>query len=69
MTQSPAGHAVAAVPLPVYEYLTADEAADLTRIPTGTLGQWRSNGVGPKWIRLGARRILYARGHSVFGYR
>lgn len=30
-------------------------------VSTGTQKTWRKTGVGPKWFRLGARRVVYRR--------
>jgi excisionase family DNA binding protein len=44
--------------------LTVAEAADLLRLPPGTLRTWRSLNRGPKSLKLG-RRVLYRRGDVV----
>ena len=44
------------------EYLTETEVAAATRIPVNTLRWYRhKNDGGPRWFRLGGRRVLYAR--------
>jgi excisionase family DNA binding protein len=40
------------------ELLTISEAAAYLRNPIGTLRKWRSQGRGPKSVKLG-RRVLY----------
>ncbi len=42
------------------DLLLADEAAEVLRIPVGTLYSWRSRGKGPKAARLG-KRLVYRR--------
>lgn len=42
------------------EYLIADEAAALARVPVKTLYVWRHNGTGPRARRVG-KRLLYRR--------
>ena len=41
-------------------YLTEQEAARLLRVSTRTLQRWRREGGGPRYRRLGPRRIVYA---------
>jgi hypothetical protein len=43
------------------EYLDEDSLSEEFKIPPRTAQRWRSTGEGPKWIRLGRRRILYRR--------
>lgn len=42
------------------EFLTTEQLAALLHISERTVKQWRSDGIGPKWRRVG-RRILYKR--------
>ena len=42
------------------EYLLADEAADLMRVPVATLYAWRHRRTGPPARRVG-KRLLYRR--------
>lgn len=42
-------------------YLTEREAAELTRFSPGTLGNMRSLGEGPKFLRVGGKAIRYRR--------
>lgn len=39
--------------------LTISEAAQLLRVTTLTLANWRNAGTGPPWIRLGPRTVRY----------
>ncbi len=48
-------------PMVTTEYLTAADAADLSRRSMRTLARWRRQGVGPRYIRRGAH-VLYRRG-------
>ena len=44
--------------------MTERETAWSLGISAGTLAQWRSRGIGPRFVRLGARppaRVLYRR--------
>jgi hypothetical protein len=41
------------------EYITEHGLQERYLIPPRTAQRWRSSGAGPKWIRLGPRRILY----------
>lgn len=41
------------------QYYTTQEAADILRISTMTLCNWRKNGRGPAYARVG-RKILYS---------
>ena len=41
------------------EYIDEDGLSERYLIPARTAQRWRSSGDGPKWIRLGRRRILY----------
>lgn len=38
--------------------LTPKEAANRLRVTTGTLSNWRVQGMGPKFIKVG-RKVLY----------
>jgi predicted DNA-binding transcriptional regulator AlpA len=40
-------------------YLTEEEFAARYHLGRRTLQRWRQTGDGPKWCRLGARRIVY----------
>jgi len=40
------------------KYLTTDELARLFRTSTESVRYWRTNGSGPRWIKIG-RRVLY----------
>jgi predicted DNA-binding transcriptional regulator AlpA len=40
--------------------LNVREAAAHTNLSKSTLDKWRCKGVGPRFIRLGKRRIAYA---------
>lgn len=37
-------------------YLTPEELADRWRVTVKTLANWRSNGTGPKYLKLGGKR-------------
>jgi excisionase family DNA binding protein len=39
--------------------LTPKQAAEHLSIPAGTLAQWRSQGRGPKYHKLGGRLVRY----------
>jgi hypothetical protein len=41
------------------EYITEQGLYDLYLIPPRTAQRWRGTGDGPRWIRLGRRRIVY----------
>jgi predicted DNA-binding transcriptional regulator AlpA len=40
-------------------YLTEGEFADRYHLGRRTVQRWRQTGEGPRWVRLGQRRILY----------
>jgi predicted DNA-binding transcriptional regulator AlpA len=42
-------------------FLTAAEAATLLRVSAITLSRWRIQGYGPRWIKMGPKRVAYAR--------
>ena len=44
-----------------FDLFTTREAAQILKTVTGTLENWRSQGIGPKYIRLGSRAIRYSR--------
>lgn len=39
--------------------LTPPETAETLRISERTLERWRTTGVGPKFVRIGPRRLAY----------
>ncbi|WP_089133052.1 helix-turn-helix transcriptional regulator [Sphingorhabdus sp. SMR4y] len=39
--------------------LTTQEAADHLGVCSSTLVNWRKKQVGPKWYRLGLKRVIY----------
>ncbi len=41
-------------------FLTAAEAAALLRVSQITLSRWRIQGYGPRWIKMGPKRVAYA---------
>jgi hypothetical protein len=41
------------------QYVTEQGLHERYLIPPRTAQRWRSSGDGPRWIRLGRRRILY----------
>jgi hypothetical protein len=43
------------------EVMFSNQVSDETRIPGGTLRYWRATGQGPKWFRIGDRRVAYLR--------
>ncbi len=44
------------------EFLTDSDAAAMLGVTTRTMLRWRSDGDGPKYVRLGVRRLAYRRG-------
>ncbi|WP_051212476.1 helix-turn-helix transcriptional regulator [Rubritepida flocculans] len=40
--------------------LTEHEAAELLRVAPRSLQRWRATGDGPRFVRLGLRRVAYA---------
>lgn len=43
------------------ELMTAAEVSEYLRTPEGTLKFWRHAGTGPRYVRIGGRRVLYPR--------
>ena len=43
------------------EFLTDQQLADMLDVTTRTTLRWRREGVGPRYVRAGLRRILYSR--------
>ncbi|THV43652.1 helix-turn-helix transcriptional regulator [Glycomyces buryatensis] len=41
--------------------LTPEETSEVLKVATQTLANWRSQGKGPSWVKLGARRCRYRR--------
>jgi predicted site-specific integrase-resolvase len=41
------------------ELLTPKEAAEILKVSTGTLANWRCSGKGPKYIKFNKTRIRY----------
>ena len=41
------------------KYLHEDDVAEMLSISVRTVQRWRSTGDGPKFIRAGARRVIY----------
>lgn len=41
--------------------LTPEETSELLKLSPQTLANWRSQGKGPSWVKLGARRCRYRR--------
>lgn len=41
-------------------FLTAAEAAALLRLSPITLSRWRTQGYGPRWTKMGPKRVCYA---------
>ena len=41
------------------DYLTEEQFADRYHLGRRTVQRWRQTGEGPRWCRLGPRRILY----------
>lgn len=50
-----------AAPFPGDELLTDAQLAKLLHVDGRTTLRWRTEGGGPPFIRVGARRVLYAR--------
>lgn len=40
-------------------YLTEQQFSDRYHVSRRTVQRWRVTGDGPKWVRLGARRVVY----------
>lgn len=40
-------------------YLSEDEFCEQFKIAPRTAQRWRRTGAGPKWVRIGLRRICY----------
>jgi predicted DNA-binding transcriptional regulator AlpA len=38
---------------------TQRETSNYIKVPIPTLERWRQTGGGPRWVRLGARRVAY----------
>lgn len=47
-TSTPTGH-----------WLTSEEAAAFIALTPGTLANWRSRGIGPKYAKPSPKRVLY----------
>ncbi|KIF67563.1 hypothetical protein HY68_01240 [Streptomyces sp. AcH 505] len=47
------------------EWLTPKDVCMRTKIPVGTLGQWRHAGIGPKWTKFEGSIVRY----PLSGYR
>jgi hypothetical protein len=45
---------------PQQVFLTAAEAAALLRLSPITLSRWRIQGYGPRWTKMGRKRVCYA---------
>lgn len=45
--------------MPCQTKLTTEEAAAYLRLKPGTLEVWRCHGRGPKFQKIGGRRVLY----------
>jgi len=43
------------------EFLTDRQLATMLRVTTRTTMRWRRDGAGPKYVRVGLRRVLYRR--------
>jgi predicted DNA-binding transcriptional regulator AlpA len=41
--------------------LTPEETSDILKVAPQTLANWRSQGKGPSWVKLGSRRCRYRR--------
>lgn len=61
MSPEPYFEPLSLCPVQPDEHLTPDEAADLLNVTAGTLKRWRWNGVGPAFVRLTPRRVMYRR--------
>lgn len=44
----------------VQVFLTTPEAAALLRLSPITLARWRIQGYGPRWTKMGPKRVCYA---------
>lgn len=47
------------------EFLTPPEVAKVLRVDKQTLKLWRYKKVGPPWMRIGTRTVLYRRSSLV----
>jgi predicted DNA-binding transcriptional regulator AlpA len=43
------------------DIMTSAQVSDETGIPRGTLRYWRATKEGPRWFRIGERKIAYLR--------
>jgi excisionase family DNA binding protein len=43
------------------DLLTVEEAAELLRVTARTLGSWRSQKIGPPFIQVTRKAVLYSR--------
>jgi predicted DNA-binding transcriptional regulator AlpA len=44
---------------PANVYLTEDEFSERYHVSPRTAQRWRVTGDGPKWVRIGLRRVAY----------
>lgn len=44
---------------PDHVYLTTEEFARRYRVKPRTAQRWREQGIGPDWVRLGGKNVLY----------
>ena len=42
------------------QFLTTNEAAERLRLSPRTLERFRLDGTGPRWCRVGRRRVIYS---------
>jgi predicted DNA-binding transcriptional regulator AlpA len=46
---------------PMTQFLDEDATAALLCVSVRTIQRWRSTGEGPRFVRAGARRVIYSR--------
>lgn len=49
------------------DLLTVEEAAEVLRVTPRTLGSWRAQGIGPPFIPITKKVVLYSRA-AIFDY-
>ncbi|QMV86480.1 helix-turn-helix domain-containing protein [Corynebacterium hindlerae] len=47
--------------MPTQDRFTTQQAADILGLSRMTLCRWRRSGIGPPWVRVSERKIIYPR--------